>query len=93
MRLVASLVLSAIAASCLVSGSYIPPYIEGEPLTMVVTALDPPDIREAPLYRIEITVQDAQGEIIPGMVHRTFAEFKTLDEEVLFGITLKCQLA
>lgn len=82
MRLVASLVLSAIAASCLVSGSYIPPYIEGEPLTMVVTALDPPDIREAPLYRIEITVQDAQGEIIPGMVHRTFAEFKTLDEEV-----------
>ena len=62
--------------------SYIPPYIEGEPLSMTVVALDPPDIRNAPVYRINFQVQTENGDIVDGLVHRTFEEFQKLDKKV-----------
>lgn len=33
--------------------SYLPPYIEGVPSKGAVVAIDPPDMRNAPLFRIE----------------------------------------
>eukprot|EP00095_Tigriopus_kingsejongensis_P005679 maker-scaffold846_size89341-snap-gene-0.15 protein:Tk05679 transcript:maker-scaffold846_size89341-snap-gene-0.15-mRNA-1 annotation:"hypothetical protein BRAFLDRAFT_126511" len=77
-----ALLLASVLLLSSASASYIPPYIEGEPLTMEVTALDPPDIRELPLYRIDFTVEDAQGETVLGMVHRSFQEFEKLDEKL-----------
>eukprot|EP00095_Tigriopus_kingsejongensis_P004512 maker-scaffold427_size174323-snap-gene-0.44 protein:Tk04512 transcript:maker-scaffold427_size174323-snap-gene-0.44-mRNA-1 annotation:"hypothetical protein BRAFLDRAFT_126511" len=75
-----SLLIFLVLASA--SASYIPPYIEGEPLTMEVTSLDPPDIRELPLYRIDITVQDSDGQIVDGIIHRSYPEFEKLDEKL-----------
>ena len=45
-----TIIVLALGVSCAL-GSYLPPYIEGDPLTAAVVALDPPDIRMAPVYR------------------------------------------
>lgn len=47
-----------------------------------VTALDAPDIRGEPNYRINFQVKDENNAMIDGMTHRIYAEFKTLDEKL-----------
>lgn len=50
--------------------------------SLSVTALDPPDIREAPVYRIEFTVELAEGGTQDGLVHRCYKEFQKFDRLV-----------
>ena len=53
--------------------SYVPPYYEGDPITMGVTALDPPDFTGKPVYRIEFALEAENGHEAPyteGFVHR-----------------------
>ena len=53
--------------------SYVPPYYEGDPITMGVTALDPPDFTGKPVYRIEFVLEAENGHGTPyteGFVHR-----------------------
>ena len=60
--------------------SYLPFYIEGDPLTWTVTALDPPDIRGVPVWRIEFTVsENGTGHIVSGTTHRAFREWQKFD--------------
>ena len=59
--------------SFIVFGSYIPPYYEGQPTTMSVTSLDPPNFTGYPTYRIEFVLEtdDANEQShINGFVHR-----------------------
>ena len=53
---------------------------------MTVTALDPPDIRKAPIYRIDIVVDTEDGQQVSGITHRTYSEFQKLDSMVSQGI-------
>ena len=40
----------------LATPSYVPPYYEGVPAEAGVTALDPPDFRGTPVYRVEFSL-------------------------------------
>ena len=54
-------------------GTYVPPTYNGAPVTMGVTALDPPDFTGTPVYRIEFTLEseDENGKFYPqGFIHR-----------------------
>ena len=62
--------------------SYIPKYIEGTPLASKVVSIQPPDLRQADLFRIELQVETSDGQVESGLVHRTYEEFLTLDRKV-----------
>ena len=54
-------------------GTYVPPTYKGAPITMGVSALDPPDFTGKPVYRIEFTLEseDENGKFYPqGFIHR-----------------------
>ena len=54
-------------------GSYVPPHYVGSPVTMGVTALDPPNFTGKSVYRIEfmLEVEGENGKLYPkGFVHR-----------------------
>jgi ubiquinone/menaquinone biosynthesis C-methylase UbiE len=70
--------LATVAALCQAE-SYIPKYVEGTPISGQVTALDPPDMRHKPLFRINHLVMTDTNEEEDAMVHRTYTEFKELD--------------
>ena len=56
-----------------VFGTYVPPTYQGSPITMGVSALDPPDFTGKPVYRIEFTLEskDENGKFYPnGFIHR-----------------------
>ncbi|CAL4139168.1 unnamed protein product [Meganyctiphanes norvegica] len=71
------LLLAFWATSDLVSCSFIPPTIFGDPLSMSVVTLDPPDFRGTPVYRIEFTTNTKAG-LKNGMIHRNWEEFQEL---------------
>ena len=69
---------SLLGSSCL--ASYLPFYIEGEPLSWTVTALDPPDVRGVPVYRIDYTVKEnVTDNIVSGTTHRAYWEWAKFD--------------
>ena len=54
-------------------GSYVPPHYVGSPVTMGVTALDPPNFTGKSVYRIEFSLEteDENGIIYTnGFIHR-----------------------
>lgn len=73
--------------------SFIPPYLEGDPIEMFVTSLDPPDFRGESVYKIEFSLNTKSG-ISKGMIHRSWTDFKELqrliDEDLAInpGISL-----
>ena len=68
------------SAFSITDASYLPYYIEGVPLTWTVTALDPPDLRGVPVYRIDYTVsENATGSIVSGTTHRAYWEWEKFD--------------
>ena len=60
--------------------SYIPKVLNGSATSMNVVALDPPDFRRAPVYRIVFDViRDDNGLQDDGLVHRAYEEFVHLN--------------
>ena len=75
------LLLLCILAKLGQNESYIPPYVEGIPSNGKVVSTVPPDLRGDILYRIEHEVISSSSPIM-ALVHRTYAEFVTLDEKI-----------
>merc|ERR1719209_379011 len=62
----------------LATPSYVPPYYEGVP------ALDPPDFRGTPVYRVEFSLSvQAAGMPEQGFVHRSWEDFRKFDRLLL----------
>jgi len=76
-----SLFLTAFITS-LGACSYIPPYQEGEPQSMSVVRLDPPDFRGSEVYRIEFELLTEAGTREQGMIHRSWEDFQLFDTKV-----------
>jgi len=68
--LVVSLVGSLVGAE-----TYIPPYLQGQPISMRVVSLDPPDYRGQDVFRVEFDLEQDSGSTVTGMIHRSAAEF------------------
>ncbi|CAL4089708.1 unnamed protein product [Meganyctiphanes norvegica] len=67
--------------------SFFPPYLEGDPVEMFVTSLDPPDFRGEVLYKVEFTLNSKAG-IINGMIHRSWTDFEELQRLIDEDITI-----
>merc|ERR1719454_1551199 len=68
----------------LATPSYVPPYYEGVPAEAGVTALDPPDFRGTPVYRVEFSLSvQAAGMPEQGFVHRSWEDFRKFDRLLL----------
>jgi len=78
MKLLVALTLVA----CVLGGSYLPPYLEGEPLGMSLVSLDPPDFRGEDVYRIEFDLLTKSGSTQQGMIHRSWSDFELFNRKV-----------
>ena len=73
-------------------GTYVPPTYNGAPVTMGVTALDPPDFTGNPVYRIEFTLEseDENGKFYPqGFIHRFVNCLDNVKKTLKFNIWMK----
>ena len=64
-----------------IAKSYLPPFIDGTPISATVVSLDPPDLRGVPVFKIQVSVDNGEKEV-PTIVHRSYREFKILSEMV-----------
>jgi len=80
-----------ILSSCLLAGtghgSFIPPTLFGEPHSMSVVALDLPDFRGQPVYRIEFSLKTKEG-MKNGMIHRNWNEFEEFQQLINSDLSL-----
>lgn len=74
------LVLTHLLVIC--SCSYIPPYYEGTPVDMGVTALEPPNFTGKPVYRVEFLLETEDRDTLDGFVHRTWEEFEEFQQHL-----------
>ena len=78
-----ALITFACALTLTSCASYIPPVYYGEPITAVVTDLQAPDFRGAPVYLVTFEMSlNESGDVVSSLVHRNYAEFTQLAELV-----------
>ncbi|XP_022100236.1 uncharacterized protein LOC110984384 [Acanthaster planci] len=61
------------------AASYFPKAIFGTPVRASVVALDGPDFRGQPAYRIEFTALTKDGEEADSFIHRSYTDFQLFD--------------
>ncbi|XP_038068348.1 uncharacterized protein LOC119737806 [Patiria miniata] len=71
--------LLALGLLPLATASYFPKAIFGIPIQASVVALEGPDFRGLPTYRIEFTVLTKDGGKAEGFIHRSYVDFKQFD--------------